>query len=58
MKKIKNTKTIYWSFRGYFGHFKGSKCIGLLWSFRDYFGHIGAFGVILVILEIRSVFWL
>ena len=49
---------MYWSFQGYFGHFKGSKCIWSLWSFQDYFGHIGAFGVILVILEIRSVFWL
>jgi hypothetical protein len=31
-----------------------SKCIWSLWSFRDDFGHNGAFGVILVILRIRS----
>jgi hypothetical protein len=30
----------------------------VIMEFSDYFGHIGAFGVILVILEIHSVFWL
>ena len=46
----------YWSFRGYFGHFRGSVLFWSLLCFWGYFGYFLVFEVIFIILGVPCVF--